>query len=827
MSKLFFWGAITFGLSNTVFAASADTTRGPYRPSVTRTMDLTHTELHVRFDWENERVSGKAVLWIRPYFYPRTTAVIDAKGFDIHAVYQVEQDREGKREVHRKLPYTYNQRQLTIALGKEYTRKDTLAIGIEYIAKPSELTRLPGEEHPPEKGLFFINADGGEVNKPRQIWTQGETDGNSTWFPTIDAPNEKFTQDFYLTVDTTYQTLSNGLLTASRQHDDGTRTDHWKQTLPHAPYLAMVAVGHFAVVRDTLPGGLELSYYVEPAYKPYARAIFGRTPEMLRFFTECFGMPYPWEKYAQIAVRDFVSGAMENTTATVHEEGVLMDHRALLDGNSDGVIAHELAHHWFGNLVTCEAWGQLPLNESFANYSEYLWYEHRYGREDADWSGAIEWQRYLTESEEKKVPMIRSFYHRADDMFDSHSYAKGGRILHMLRKQVGDEAFFEALRLYLRKHRFGTTEIADLRLAFEEVTGEDLNWFFEQWFFRPGHPELDVSHEYQEAGKKVVIRVRQKQEKVYRLPVKLDSWQGGTKTQQLLVIDQPDQVFEFAAAEKPDLVYFDPEHRLPAVIHHPKSTRELLFQWRQATSALAKLEAMTALESELDSEDVREAFEKALSDPFWRIRQQAVALYGNTAAGRQKAGLIAALAVSDSSALVRAEAVVALSREKDGQYESLFRSALNDSSYAVVTAALDACLSLRPADARQLIERFDGHQNPAVLVAIGNYYGDFPEPEYLEWFRTKLTLLNDSGKYYLMQVFGKYLIRSGADVQRSSLPYIEQLAREHTGYLVRFGAYQLLDWLSGHPGVPETLRTIREQEQHPDLLKLYQEMQGN
>ncbi len=217
----------------------------------------------------------------------------------------------------------------------------------------------------------------------------------------------------------------------------------------------MIAVGDFAVAKDMMPNGLELSYYVEPKYGGDAHAIFGRTPEMMAFFSNIFGIEYPWEKYAQIAVRDFVAGAMENTTATVHEEGVQTDARSILDGNSDAVIAHELAHHWFGDYVTAEEWGQLPLNESFANYSEYLWSEYYIGKNEADWQNLQELKTYLAEAETKQVPMIRYFYKDRENMFDSHSYAKGGRILHMLRKYVGDDAFFKSLQTLSENTCFG------------------------------------------------------------------------------------------------------------------------------------------------------------------------------------------------------------------------------------------------------------------------------------------------------------------------------------------------------------------------------------
>ena len=393
-----------------------------------------------------------------------------------------------------KLPVqSFEKKILSIDLDKEYTRRDTFNIFIEYTAKPDELKVEGSSAIKDAKGLYFINPDGEEAAKPRQIWTQGETESNSCWFPTIDSPNERMTQEIYITVDTNFVTLANGLLIYSAENGDGTRTDYWKQELPHAPYLAMMAIGEYAVVKDTWRD-IEVNYYVEPEDEKYAMLNFGNTPEMLEFYSNLLGVDYPWEKYSQVVVRDFVSGAMENTSATLHGEFVLRNDREYLDRNHEDIIAHEIFHHWFGNLVTCESWANIPLNESFATYGEYLWEEYKYGSDAADHHLQKDLQQCLRSR--KQVDVIRFDYDDKEDMFDSHSYAKGGRILHMLRKHVGDEAFFESLKHYLSANKFAAVEIHDLRLAFEKVTGEDLNWFFNQWFLSPGHPKLVINYNY-------------------------------------------------------------------------------------------------------------------------------------------------------------------------------------------------------------------------------------------------------------------------------------------------------------------------------------------
>lgn len=811
------------------------TAQGPYRPTRTLKNDILHTRLDVRFDWLRQHVLGSALITFKPYFYPQKTLVLDAKGFDIQRIYQLDTlvrfdstaNKTIREPIRDSLEYSYDRRELTIRLRRTYTRKETVYVQIDYTAKPNELPRGEPGDHPDDKGLYFINADGLDEGKPRQIWTQGETEANSGWFPTVDSPNEKFLQDIYITVDTTFKTLSNGLMVASVGNSDGTRTDHWKQTLPHAPYLTMLAVGDFAVVKDMLPNGLELSYYVEPKYANDARAIFGRTPEMIGFFSNIFGMDFPWEKYAQIAVRDFVAGAMENTTATVHQESVQADTRALVDGNSDNIIAHELAHHWFGNLVTCEEWGQLPLNESFANYSEYLWTEYNTGAAEADWLHLQEMKQYLGEADQKQVPMIRYFYKDRENMFDSHSYAKGGRILHMLRRYVGDDAFFLALQTYLKAHRFGTAEINDLRMAFEKVTGEDLNWFFDQWFLKAGHPVIKVKQQYSSANQKVSLEISQVQDTVattvYRLPLKVDVWVDSVKTRYDVVVNKAKQTLEFPAKSKPDLVIFDAETQVLGTIDHEKSRPEYVFQFYKADKFLSKYDALSHLEGKLIDSTIRHLMMTAMVDPFWKIRQVAVSNFaeydgpGFVDAER----LVQSRARIDPNSQVRTEAILTLASFGDNSNDPLFREALNDTSYLVVSVALDAYLIGKPGDAGEIADRFENSPNDAIVAAVGNYYAGLATPERYEWFLQKMEGMNPSDRYNFLQVFGKYLIKSPSDVQRRSIPVLESLARNNPAYFVRFGAYQVLGLLTDIQGVASIRKDIRSNERDPKLKEMY------
>src|SRR5690554_2194528 len=335
------------------------------------------------------------------------------------------------------LNYLYNDAQfLRIKLDRTYTKDQSYDVVIDYIAKPEEKEIEGSSAISSDKGLYFINPKGENKNQMPHIWTQGEPEASSVWFPTIDRPNQNTTQEIYMTVEDKYKTLSNGALISSTQNEDGTRTDYWKQDLPHAPYLFMMAVGEFAVVKDsyTLPDDTEIPvhYFVEPEWEEHAQAIFGATPEMIDFYSDLLGVEYKWDKYHQIVVRDYVSGAMENTGAVVFGDFVYKTKRALIDSDNHSIIAHELFHHWFGNLVTCESWSNLPLNEAFANYAEYLWDEHYHGRDHADYVAEKEADGYFQSSKQTGYhDMIWFDYNDKEDMFDAHSYNKGGRVLQM------------------------------------------------------------------------------------------------------------------------------------------------------------------------------------------------------------------------------------------------------------------------------------------------------------------------------------------------------------------------------------------------------------
>jgi aminopeptidase N len=735
--------------------AAENFTLPAYNPSNKREADLLHTKLDLRFDWEKQQVLGKATLSLKPYFYPTDKITLDAKGFEFHKV-----AFEGQNEA---LKYDYNDKQITIYLGKKFERNQEFKIYIDYTATPAESGG--SSVITSDKGLFFINAKKEDPNKPQQIWTQGETENNSRWFPTIDKPNERCTQELYLTIEDRFKTLSNGVLVSAKKNSDGTRTDYWKMDLPHAPYLFMVAIGEYAVVKDSWNGKV-VDYYVEPKFEKYARDIFPHTPEMLQFFSDKLGVVYPWQKYSQVVVRDYVSGAMENTSAVIFGEFMQGTNRELVDNRqNENIVAHEMFHHWFGDLVTCESWANLTLNEGFANYSEYLWLEHKHGKDEADFHHMQELNAYMQSAASDIHPLIHFGYDNKEDMFDAHSYNKGGLVLHMLRNYVGDDAFFAALNKYLQDNAFTDVEGHELRLAFEDVTGEDLNWFFNQWFFSQGQPELNVDYDYDEQTQKVTVTVEQMQDSkemppIFQLPVAIDVYEGGKATRHNVQVNERKQVFTFDAAQDPDLIIFDGDGVVLGKISDEKSLEEYIYQFEHAPNFIHRIKALSEV-SDSDTPDAKAVMNKALNDKFWLFRLFAAK---NVELDDKTSAVISSLAEKDPNSDVRETALIRLAETGDKKYAPLAVKAIEkDPAIKVVSAGLSALLELDKEAALKTAKSLEKEEDVGLMMAVAGIYAELGDTDHLTFFEEKFDKVGGFTQFSFMQEYAKLAAKADAD----------------------------------------------------------------
>ena len=679
-----------------------------YRASSPKVNDLVHTKLDVKFDYDKSYLYGKAWLTLKPHFYATDSLTLDAKGMDIKEISIV------KGNTTAKLKYTYDSLQLFIHLDKTYKNGEKYTVYINYTAKPNEVKVQGSSAITDAKGLYFINPKGEDKDKPTQIWTQGETEANSVWMPTIDKPNQKTTEEIYMTVPAKYVTLSNGLMVSQKKNADGTRTDYWKMDLPHSPYLFFMGVGDYAIVKDKYKN-MAVDYYVEKKYESVAKKIFGNTPEMIGFYEKILGVPYQWPKYDQIVGRDYVSGAMENTSSTLHQESAYQNARQLTEGNSwETVICHELFHQWFGDLVTCESWSNITVNESMADYSQTLWQEHKYGKDAGDDENYQGLAQYLSGPEESQKDLVRFRYSNKEDLFDLVSYQKGGRVLHMLRNYVGDSAFFKSLNNYLTTNKFKNGEAHQMRLAFEEVTGQDLNWFWNQWYFGNGHPKLKIDYVYDDANGKVQVIVEQTQKtgKIFRLPFAIDIYNGASKVRNNVWLENAIDTFTFSYQKHPDLINVDADKILLCEKTDNKTADNFIHQYKYAPNYLDRKEALDYFGKKSMHELIL-----GLNDKYAGLRQATIeklAFNGTLSKDADVIKGIETLVNKEKDKKALAAALKFLVKTGDTKYEATFNKFVGDSSYSVAGAALNGLNKLNPDQAYTLAKKYSNDAKGAL-----------------------------------------------------------------------------------------------------------------
>ncbi|MEC3877678.1 M1 family metallopeptidase [Chryseobacterium salviniae] len=686
-----------------------------YRATHTKVTELKHTKLKVNFDYQKEQMNGEEWLTASPYFYPSNQLTLDAKGMLIH---EVALETNGKKSP---LKYNYKDDVLNITLDKTYQKNQDYTVYIKYTSRPNEVKQEGSAAINDAKGLYFINAQGKDPDMPTQIWTQGETESSSAWFPTIDKPNQKTTQEIYMTVPDKYVTLSNGILKDSQKESNGLRTDHWVMDKRHSTYLFFMGVGNYAVVKDKWRN-IPVDYYIEKEYEPYAKQIYGNTPEMIEFFSKKLGYDYPWAKYAQISGRNYVSGAMENTTATLHGSDILQKPGQLIDENTwEDTIAHELFHHWFGDLVTAESWSNLTVNESFANYSEYLWNEFKYGKDQADYHQMTDVNMYIHNPTDFKKDLVRFDYSSREDVFDLVTYQKGGGILHMLRNYLGDDAFFAGMQDYLKTNEYQNAEAHQLRLSFEKVSGKDLNWFFNQWYFGSGNPKINYSYTFEPVKKQIAVTIEQTQEQPFQFPLAIDVYENGKpRRYNVWVNAQAKNTFNFDVSKNADLVNINADGVLLADINDTKTPEQYLMQFTGSKEFKSRYNALNGIKDQVGKNPAAtKLLSAAIKDPYFRTRIKALQLMDLSNADQLKAlgADVEKLATNDPKTLVQAAAISALAKTKDKKYMPIFEKGTNAVSNAVKGSSVGAVIAIDPAKAATYADKIDLEGASETLAA--------------------------------------------------------------------------------------------------------------
>jgi len=773
-----------------------------YNPEAKRSYDILHTRLDLRFDWEKQHVLGKARIDLTPIFYPISEIVLDAKQFIFHSV---KLDTLGSD-----LAYTYDDYQISIDLGKTYKRGEQLSLYIDYTAQPNEGPRSGSAAITSDKGLFFINPTNEIPDKPRQIWTQGETENNSKWFPTFDKPNERCTQEIFLTVEESLETLSNGELVSSTNNGDGTKTDYWKMDKPHAPYLFMMMIGDFARVKDSW-NGKDLEYMVYPEYEPSAKNIFNHTPEMLTFFSDLLDYPYPWNKYSQVIAEDYVSGAMENTTGVIFGEFVQKTNRELIDNENDQIVAHEMFHHWFGDLVTCESWANLTLNEGFANYSEYLWYEHKYGKDAADAIRISEMEGYKYMAAQSGThPLIHYGYDNKEDMFDAHSYNKGGLVLHMLRYIVGDDAFFAALSKYLKDNEYTAVETAELRMAFEETTGLDLNWFFDQWFLDKGHPIMNVKYDYQDG--QVMIYAHQTQEEedhrpIFILPLEAAMYaqDGSVQYYDILIDARKDTIVIEGITEAPIATVMDGRSVLLGEVTEERTTEEWMALLKYSPNHFDKRMALNRL---IGKDTVGVLAAQLLLDEHQIIRNAGLKFADMTMKAKVKEMIF-----NDAHSSTRAMALNRYESLVGEEAVSMAEKVLNtEQAYEPIKAAIDVIKEYDKAKAFQYADALKSEKASTLVSHLTGLYAESGDPKYLNYIENNLS---EVSIYQIFNVFGKYkelLLKQDVDTMMERVDLLKGLATSDGNVYRRYLATSTISAIKDKLGNSEASATAESEE---------------
>jgi aminopeptidase N len=649
--------------------------RPHYAPD--RTCDVQHMKIEVRLDFERAEVRGKCTHSVSPINGGPTRLTLDAVEMEIEAVLAA-----GAAT-----PWSYDGHKLVADLG---TRRagEKLDLEVRYRCRP-------------RRGLYFLRPDEDYPNRPTQAWSQGQDEDNRCWFPCVDHPNEKSTSEVIATVPAKMTVLSNGRPQGAVDHGDGTRTFHFKHDVPHSSYLVTLVAGEYVDLVEKV-GDVELHVLVPPGREGDAPRSFARTGEMIRLFGERIGHPYPYPRYSQVVVADFIFGGMENTSATTLTDDTLHDERAHLDFSSESLVAHELAHQWFGDLITCRDWSEGWLNEGFATYFEILWREHSDGVDWADYDRLLDQEAYLDEDARRyRRPVVANVYHEPIDVFDRHLYEKGGAVLHMLRNQLGDERFWRAIGHYVQKHKWGSVETRDLARAVDEATGVNPDRFFEQWVFRAGYPDLKVELQWDDAHKQARVRVEQKQEAkgetpLFWLPLTIGFVVDGKAQPVTLEVERAEETFVIPLAAKPTQAVIDPRNHVLKKLDAKKPDDLWRAEVVAAPDGIDRVRAARAL-GEAREPGAVEALSKAMrEDAFWAVRGEAALALGEIKTDGARDAIAGALPF-EKHPRARRQLVRALAAFRDDARagEAIARVLEGDASYFVEAEAASALGKVR------------------------------------------------------------------------------------------------------------------------------------
>jgi aminopeptidase N len=715
----------------------------PYRAAVPINWVIDETKIDIDFNFEEHSANGLVVHTLsalRPFM---DTLVLDSKGLQIESA---QMTMRGNWLL--ACRFWLRGDKLLIALPIEPKAKEQFQMTIRYKSFPDKVDAKGSASIREAKGLYFINAMGKDSLKPIQIWTQGETEGNSCWFPTIDKPNHKSKFEINITVPDEFTTLSNGNL-ISKTKKGNLRTDKWVQDKPMSAYLVMMAIGKYHRAIDNSSTKYLVDYYVEPAYKDNAQGIFARTPQMINFFETKLGVPFPWAKYSQVTARDYVSGAMENTSASLFGEFVQQHHEELIDADNDNIVAHELFHQWFGDLVTCKSWSNLFVNEAFASYGENLWLEYKGNVTVMEKAQYADLNRYLSYAKNTADgPIVNYYYNNREDMFNALTYRKGSRVLHLLRHELGDEYFFTGLKKYLTDFAYQAADVRDLQKCFENVSGRDLGLFFDQWVFGGGHPQLKLRYEVvQDSFLKIVYEQKSDSGKIFKFPFTFKLLNGANEMKQKFEWSKAKDslllnISELVKIESGTLpiIIADAQHSFIGTIQEEKSSADFAKAFSATNSYFEKASILSALiKKDSISNEINSILDQALQSDEPLIRQLALNTFNRNSTSFDKDRLqkkLLKIAASDVKAYNRSAALNYLSSYKNAANIEVATAALKDSATQVVEAAYECLAASDISLAYKKAKENLNYKNEEVMAAQAAIIAKNPELADAAYFYT-------------------------------------------------------------------------------------------
>ena len=679
----------------------------PYARS--RSYDLEHSRIALRFDLEHKKVLGDVTHTLSVLRDGTAKIAFDSVGLTIE---NVTVNRSPAK-------FETTAEKLIVPLPAPVRAGEKLEVAIRYVGKPT-------------KGMYFILPDKAYPDRPMQIWTQGESEDTRYYLPTYDYPNDRLTTETILTVPASWLTVSNGKLVSVSPAGNGLKTWSWRESVPSSTYLITVVAGEFDEVKDSWRG-VPVTYYAPKGRGDRLSVNYRRTPAMIDLFSKRLGVDYPWEKYAQVMVDDFVAGGMENSSATTNTSSSLNHPKiaAEMFTDEDDLISHELGHQWFGDLVTCKDWGNIWLNEGFATFMESLWTEAHYGKDQADyerWEGGRGW---FSQPGLFDKPIVRYDFEDSSE-FDGNAYTKGGWVLYMLRDQLGEDVFYRSLNHYLEANRGKNVVTADLAKAIEQSSQVNVDQFFSQWLYGAGAPKFDLAYSFDKDKHQVALTVKQTQKVerhvgVFRVPVNVEITTASGPTLYPITVSKAEQVFTFPADSAPLMVLFDKGDNVLKSSEFHKEKKEWLFQLKNASDFADRADAVSALEKIKNDDDVVGALGNALrNDRFWGLRAtaaDALGEIGSPAASKQLRGALD----SANEPWLRSRVVAALGNFKDdfAVAAKLADIARDDGSYRARAAALQAIGKMKAAGALASLEAAvsgdspDGYLRNAALRALG------------------------------------------------------------------------------------------------------------